>query len=218
MTEALTQAEQYLDGVGLIDRPGAVLYSSQETLKPGPVYLLGLNPGGSEGATLRDSIEASRRGNNAYLDEEWAPGGHVQPRGQSTLQRRVQALCRAMGVDTRETPASNLAFTRSTGLAAHPSYAGAVELCAPVHRLFMNAIHPRFVVTFGSLDHFATGVKIVSLESRVARHGTWKAHRGRAIAFGHEVAFGNVPHMSLWASDSRTDIVDWAIVGLSSNT
>lgn len=213
MTDALTRAEQYLDSVGLIDRPGAVLYSSHETLKPGPVYLLGLNPGGSEGATLGDSIEASRRGNNAYLDEEWAPGGRVQPRGQSTLQRRVQALCRAMGVETRDAPASNLAFTRSTGLAAHPGYAGAVELCAPVHRLFMDTVQPAFVMTFGSLDHFASGVRIVSVESREARHGSWKAHRGRAVAFGHEVAFGNVPHMSLWASDSRGDVVEWAVAG-----
>lgn len=214
MNDTLTQAEQYLESVGLIDRPGAVLYSSEETLKPGPVYLLGLNPGGSEGATLRDSIASSRRGNNAYLDEEWAPGGRVQPRGQSTLQRRVQALCRAMGVETRDTPASNLAFTRSTGLAAHPGYAGAVELCAPVHRLFMDAIQPRFVMTFGSLDHFAHGVEILTSESRDARHGTWKAHRGSAVAFGHEVAVGNVPHMSLWASDSRLDVVEWAIASL----
>lgn len=78
----------------------------------------------------------------------------------------------------------------------------------------MDAINPRFVMTFGSLDHFATGVKILSLKSRDARHGTWKAHRGRAIAFGREVAFGNVPHMSLWASDNRTDVVEWAITGL----
>lgn len=106
MIDVLTQAEQYLNRVGLIDRPGAALYSSQDTLRPGPVYLLGLNPGGSEGSTLKDSIEASRRANNAYLDEEWAPGGYVQPRGQSTLQRRVEALCRAMGVETRDTPAS----------------------------------------------------------------------------------------------------------------
>lgn len=214
LNDVLTQAEQYLDSVGLIDRPGAVLYSSHETLTPGPVYLLGLNPGGSEGATLRDSIGASRKGSNAYLDEEWAPGGRVQPRGKSTLQRRVQGLCRAMGVETRDTPASNLAFTRSTGVAKHPGYAGAVELCAPAHRLFMDVIGPRFVMTFGSLDHFESGVKILSLESRDARHGTWKAHRGRAIAFGHEVAFGNIPHMSLWASDSRADVVEWAIAAL----
>jgi hypothetical protein len=213
MTDVLTQAESYLGQAGLLDKPGAVLYSSVDTLTRGPVYLLGLNPGGTEGATLRDSIDGSRRGNNAYLDEEWAPGGHVQPRGQSTLQRRVQALCRSMGVETRDTPASNLAFTRSTGLATHSGYAGAVKLCAPVHEIFMNAIQPRFLMTFGSIGHFAAGVNILSVESRDAQHGTWKAHRGKAIAFGHEVSFGNIPHMSLWSSDRRADVVNWALAG-----
>lgn len=214
MGDVLTQSGKYLESVGLIDRPGAILYSSYETLKPGPVYLLGLNPGGFGGATLRKSIEASRNGNNAYLDERWAPGGRVQPKGQSTLQRRIQGLCQAMGLETRHTPASNLAFTRSTGLATHPGFVGAVELCAPIHRLFMDAVRPRFVMTFGSLYHFGSGVKVLSSESRDARHGTWKAHRGRAVAFGHEVAFGNVPHMSHWASNSRADVVEWAVAGL----
>lgn len=213
MVAALNAAEQYLERAGLLDQPGAVLYSAAETLRPGPVYLLGLNPGGSEGATLRDNIAASMGGNNAYLDEEWAPGGRVQPRGRSTLQRRVQALCSLMGVETRSTPASNLAFTRSTGIATHAGYAGAVEMCAPVHRIFMDAIQPSFVMTFGNLKHFATVVEIVSVESLDARHGSWRAHRGTAVAFGHEVSFGNVPHMSFWASDKRQDVVEWAIAG-----
>jgi len=213
MTDALTQAETYLRQAGLLHLPGAVLYSSVETLKSSPVYLLGLNPGGAEGATLQDSIDGSRRGNNAYLDEQWAPGGHVQPRGQSTLQRRVQALCHSMGVETRDTPASNLAFTRSVGVATHYDYAGAVKLCAPVHEIFMNVIRPRFVMTFGSIEHFSIGVKIISVESRDAQHGSWKAYRGKAVAFGHEISFGNVPHMSLWASDRRADVVTWALAG-----
>lgn len=211
VTNALDAAEQYLIRTDLIDLPGAVLYASEETLNPRPVYLLGLNPGGAEGATLRDNIAASRRGNNAYLDEVWSPGGRVQPRGQSTLQRRVQNLCRTMGVETRDTPASNLALTRSTGLATHPGYLGAVQLCAPVHEMFMAAIRPRFLMTFGSLAHFASGVKIKEVESRDAEHAGWQAHRGRAMAFGHEVAFGNVPHLSLWASDRREDVVKWAV-------
>lgn len=119
-----------------------------------------------------------------------------------------------MGVDTRATPSPNLAFTRSTGLATHPGYGSAVELCAPVHELFIEAIRPRFLMTFGNLDHFKAGVKILFIESCDAKHGNWKAHRGKALAFGREVAFGNIPHMSLWASDSREDVVSWAISGL----
>lgn len=210
MTNVLDDAERYLVEAGLIDLPGAVLYASAETLKPGPVYLLGLNPGGEGGSTLRDNLAAARRGNNAYLDEEWTSG---RP-GQSLLQRRVDALCREMGIETRDTPASNLAFTRSTRLATHPGYHGAVQLSAPVHEMFMAAIRPRFLMTFGNLAHFASGVNIDAIESRDAEHAGWRAHRGRATAFGHEVAFGNVPHLSVWPSDRRDEIVRWAIEAL----
>ena len=56
----LDEAETYLAKAGLLNQPGAVLYSSFDTLKPGQVYLLGLNPGGSESATLQHSIQSSR--------------------------------------------------------------------------------------------------------------------------------------------------------------
>ncbi|MWV27476.1 hypothetical protein [Aurantiacibacter rhizosphaerae] len=214
MSDVLDNAEIYLSDIGLINRPGAVLYSSDETLTKGPVYLLGLNPGGSESSTLQDSIDASRRGNNAFLDEEWAPGGHILPKGQSTMQRRIKALCGEMGVATRSTPASNLAFTRSTGVATHPGYRGAVKLCEPVHKMFIEAIEPLFLMTFGHIEHFASGIEIISQESRSADHGKWQAHRGEASAFGFYVRFGNVPHLSVWGSDTREDVVRWSIEGL----
>jgi len=209
--DPLAQAEAYLEQAGLIDSSGAVLYSAASTLRPGPVYLLGLNPGGSEGATLRDSIAQSRAGHNAYLDEEWSPGGHVQPMGQATLQRRVQSLCTAMGLDTRSVPASNLVFTRSTRTNTHLDFSAALPLCLPVHEIFIEAIQPDFLMTFGSISNFRGAVAVTHSESRSAEHGTWKAHRGRAIVAGREIAFGNIPHMSLWASDKRPEVVRWAI-------
>ena len=127
------------------------------------------------------------------------------------MQRRVQELCQEMRVATRSTPASNLAFTRSTGIASHPGYKGSVKLCEPVHKMFMEAIEPKFLMTFGQIDHFASGVEIISKESRCAQHGQWKAHRGEALAFGFRVRFGNVPHLSFWASNARKDVVRWAI-------
>ena len=54
---ALDKAQEYLTQAHLLDSPGAVLYSGSATLKRGPVYLLGLNPGGAEDATLRDSLD-----------------------------------------------------------------------------------------------------------------------------------------------------------------
>lgn len=209
----LNAAEAHLTSIGIIDQPGAVLYSAESTLKPGPVYLLGLNPGGSGDATLRDSLERSRRGENAYTDEVWEQKRRSFPKGEAPLQLRVKGLIKKLGLDIQAVPASNLAFTRSTGIAEHSGFEGAVRLCAPVHRIFMDVIKPDFLMTFGNTDHFGDAIKIVSSECLDARHQGWQAKRGEAIAFGHKIKFGNVPHMSVWASDHRSDIVDWAIAG-----
>lgn len=211
--DALAEAEAYLNQVGILDSPGAVLYSAAATLKPGPVYLLGLNPGGAERSTLADSLANSRKGHNSYLDEQWAPAGRLQPKGKATLQRRVQHLCAALGLDTRNVPASNLVFTRSTRTGTHLNFNAALPLCLPVHEVFVKAIQPRFVMTFGSMDNFRGAVQVIECESRSAEHGTWKAHRGRAVVVDREVAFGNIPHMSLWASDKRPEVLRWATNG-----
>lgn len=208
---AMSQVELYLEQVGLIDSPGAVLYSGTQTLKQGPVYLMGLNPGGNENSTLRDSIAASRRQHNAYLDERWAPRGQLQPKGQSTLQRRIQDLCSHLGYHTRDVPASNLVFTRSTRIEKHLDFGAATALCLPVHKIFLNAIRPDFLMTFGSLENFQQAFEVHEVESRSAQHGTWKANRGLVTIEGRTIAFGNVPHMSLWASDKRPEVVRWAI-------
>ena len=214
MSDALETAEEYLRSAGLLNSSGAVLYSSVKTLSPGPVYLLGLNPGGTEGATLQDSLINARRDHNAYLDEQWAPGGNLQPKGQAILQRRVQNLCSLMGLETRQVPASNLVFTRSTRTGTHLDFDGALPLCLPVHKIFFDAIQPNFLMTFGALDNFRSAVDIESVESCLAEHGSWKAHRGYAQFYGKRVGFGNIPHMSLWASDSRPHIVKWALANM----
>ena len=220
MHDPISRAETYLENVGMLDEPGAVLYSSAETLRPGPIYLLGLNPGGSERTTLRDSISKSRAGCNAYLDERFAPGGHLRCAGQATLQRRVQGLCNLMGLDTRNVPASNLVFVRSTRLKNYPNFDAARALCFPVHQIFLEAIKPKFLMTFGALKSFGSldsswaDFRLVASESRCVQHGRWKAHRGRVLIASTEIAFGNIPHMSVWASDQRQEVVRWAIAGL----
>jgi hypothetical protein len=211
MATPLEQAEAYLRSSDMLNLPGAVLYSGEETLQPGPVYILGLNPGGSEGATLRDSLDGSRRGHNAYLDESWAPGGNPQPCGKSTLQRRVQNLCKLMGLEPRSVPISNLAFTRSTRIETHHDFGGAAKASLPVHEIFIKAIDPQFLLTFGSLKNFLSVVSVDSIESRHADHGSWKAHRGFVKLADRRIGFGNIPHMSVWASDKREHVLQWVI-------
>ena len=211
MATPLEQAEVYLRSSDMLNLPGAVLYSGEETLRLGPVYILGLNPGGSERATLRDSLEASRRGHNAYLDESWAPGGNPQPCGKSTLQRRVQHLCKLMGLLPRSVPISNLAFTRSTRIESHDDFDGAAKASLPVHEIFIEAIDPKFLLTFGALDNFSRVLSVDSIESKHADHGSWKAHRGFVNIANRRIAFGNIPHMSLWASDKREHVLHWVL-------
>ncbi|PYE30028.1 hypothetical protein C8J35_11519 [Rhizobium sp. PP-F2F-G38] len=212
----LKDAEAYLETVGLLDRPGKVLYSAEATLVPSPVYLLGLNPGGSEGATVRESLAQSRNGHNAYIDEQWSPGGHLKAAGTAPLQRRVQGLCQTMGLETRSVPASNLVFTRSTRLNSHADFASELTLCLPVHAIFLNAVQPQFLMTFGGIDNFRKAVAVLSMESRPAGHATWQAHRGRAIFCGRELQFANVPHLSLWASNLNPEVLLWAVERMKS--
>lgn len=208
---ALSRAEAYLAEQDLLSAPGAVLYSAERTLTSGPLYLLGLNPGGEGSSTLADSIRASKVGHNCYLDEQWAPGGRLQPKGQATLQRRIQDLCRRMGRDTRLVPASNLAFTRSVRVGTHHNFDAAVQQSMPVHQLFLEAIEPDFLMTFGSIKNFAKIGTIAELEGVSAEHASWRAHRGKVLINGRAIRFGNIPHMSLWASDKRPEVVDWVL-------
>lgn len=214
MTDPLSEAESYLADAGLLGSSGAVLYSAADTLQPGPVYLLGLNPGGSSASTLQASIDASRLGNNAYLDEEWEQKRRgVIPRGTAPLQQRVQKIARMMEIEPRALPASNLAFTRSPNVSLHSNFDEAIRLCLPVHQIFLKAIRPSCLFTFGSIRNFARGFAITNLQSRSAEHAGWQAHRGEASAFGMTFRFGNVPHLSLWGDDSRNHVIEWALEG-----
>src|SRR5688572_15276044 len=59
----------------ILGRSGSILYSGSETLRPGSIYLLGLNPGGNP-TTHHDTVGSNlgvmlARTENAYLDESW---------------------------------------------------------------------------------------------------------------------------------------------------
>ena len=55
-----------------LESSGTFLYSSHETIRPGEVYFLGLNPGGCGGPSLRERLDKIlSQEENAYLDEAW---------------------------------------------------------------------------------------------------------------------------------------------------
>ena len=98
----------------ILDRSGNILYSSVETLRPGAIYLLGLNPGGDprrlSWQTVRKTLDAlPKQVKNEYLDVSW----EGRPPGASKLQRRVRRLAEMLGLDLRAVCAANLIFVRS---------------------------------------------------------------------------------------------------------
>jgi hypothetical protein len=107
-----------LEETGLADKSGALLYSSIKTLSPGPLYLLGYNPGGDpeeETKTVRDHLRwvKSNPNWNEYICGEWTPGGNPLGPGEAPMQKRVRALVEGVGLRTGDVCASNLIFIRS---------------------------------------------------------------------------------------------------------
>ncbi|WP_127103287.1 MULTISPECIES: hypothetical protein [unclassified Asaia] len=210
----LDQAEAYLASQAshgknsLLDASGAVLYSDVTTLKSGPVYFLGLNPGGSPESTpdgtLGHSLAASRSGLNAFLDQSWRDPPKTLRPGEAPLQRRIQMLFVMMGLEVRSVAASNLVFTRSRNLRLHENFTLAIAQCRPVHELFVQAIHPRIILTHGSRNAFRRGINADFFNFYEAHHAAWKIHSGVCTIAGRRIPVINMPHLSFWAIDADT--------------
>jgi hypothetical protein len=123
---------------------GAVLYNGWSSLRPGLLYLMGLNPGGSSEKikeTVLQSIDPWKENYCSYTDECWnrthpATCDLIECRGESRHQRGVRALvdtfCLEIGI--KDVFAANAIFTRTMD---QYSLRGPCELwdkCWPVHQ------------------------------------------------------------------------------------
>ena len=143
---------QHLHDAKIQDGCGKVLYSSINTLKKGPVYLLGYNPGGDpakEFMTLAEHVSQSPPDWNEYVDAEWMPRGIRCPAGQALLQRRVRWLLEQLGLQTREVCASNLIFGRSKSQADLSNEQMLADCCWPIHEWIMEQVQPRMILCIG---------------------------------------------------------------------
>ena len=196
----------------IASRSGRVLYSAASTLKPGPIYLLGLNPGGDP-ATHHDTVSESleelpERHLNAYLDESWAG----QPVGCSRLQRRVCWLVQQLGLSVRSVCASNLIFIRS-GDSSGSGYPQTAKLCWPVHERILRIVKPKVILVFGNsgispfrfLQAHYGATRLVSFPSG---HGNWQC-------FGFELPSGvrviGLPHLSRYAVNKHPEVAEWVL-------
>lgn len=194
----------------IANRSGRVLYSAAATLRPGSIYLLGLNPGGDPAKhpdTLAESLrELPSRTLNAYLDESWSG----QAVGCSRLQHRVCWLIQQLGFNMREVCAANLIFIRSSD-STGSGYPKLAELCWPVHERILRIVRPKAVVVFGNsgvspfrfLQAHYGATNLVSFPSG---HGTWQCF-GLTAPTGTKVV--GLPHLSRYAINNHRDVAGW---------
>jgi hypothetical protein len=138
----------------LYDRSGKVFYSGPAAFSaPAPVYLLGLNPGGSPvqqadqtiGRNLEDWRTRPARWSD-YLDESWAG----MPPGEYGMAPRIRHLFEKLSLDPREVPASNVVFVRSAreaDLAAEKHEL--LDKCWRVHSAVIEALGISTIVCLG---------------------------------------------------------------------
>jgi hypothetical protein len=194
----------------IASRSGRILYSAAATLRPGPIYLLGLNPGGDP-ATHHDTVaqslnELPSRTFNAYIDESWAG----QPLGCSRLQRRVRWLLERLGLNVREVCAANLIFVRSSN-STGSGYPTTAELCWPVHEHILRIVQPRAIVAFGNsgvspFRFLQAHYGAQTLASFPSGHGTWSCF-GFTAPTGIKVV--GLPHLSRYAINKHPEVVGW---------
>jgi hypothetical protein len=135
-------------------RSGAVFYTGQSAFsRPGKVYLLGLNPGGSPTAQAEETIGLSVQvwlkhpeRWSAYRDESWrgaAPGSWG-------MQPRILHMFSRLGLDIRDVPASNVVFVRSNREAVLASEKeGLLGMCWPVHRAVIETLGVSTILCLG---------------------------------------------------------------------
>ncbi|MBS4074630.1 hypothetical protein KGY14_05425 [Ameyamaea chiangmaiensis] len=224
--DLLDEIELYLRGKAtkagtpFLDASGAALYSDANSLKPSRLYFLGKNPGGNptkpDNGTIGKNLVDARGHWNAFTGERWDNNqGGEYSEGEAPIQKRVQFLCKRLGLNIQDVPASNLVFTRSSDVPGHTDYAHDLEICKHVHELIIDAVQPDFIFTHGTVDVFLDAFNGHVIEpSRNSGHGEWMAHRGFFTIGGRKIPFGNVPHLSRYeisdTSDARLEALDWA--------
>ena len=140
----------------VLSASGAVFYSGRAAFStPSPLYILGLNPGGSPLLQADDTVRKhtdmvlNEKPNHwsEYQDETWLDG---HERGASGMQPRVVHLLKRLGFDPQNTPASNVVFVRSALERDIVSrFSKIAEDCWPFHQAVIERLGVRVVLCFG---------------------------------------------------------------------
>jgi hypothetical protein len=138
----------------MLSRSGSVFYSGRGAFsRPGRLYILGLNPGGSPqvqaGNTIGKDIAAwtdMPEHYSRYLDESWED----KAPGTCGMQPRMRHMFGKLGMDLRRVPASNLVFVRSNNEASLAAEKGPLMAqCWPVHAAVIEVLGIETILALG---------------------------------------------------------------------
>lgn len=152
----------------MLRKPGAVLSTPVSNVKLAPVYVMGLNPGGSpadNSTAIIDNI-APPEGQSYYTHECWnkhccepqpcshLDNGMIRPSARVNHQRNLQLIAEALGTPLIELISCNAIFAKSENLAKLKAQTGFSltewwRRCWPVHQFLLQKIRPRAIITLG---------------------------------------------------------------------
>jgi hypothetical protein len=203
----------------ILDHSGAVLYSSFQTLRPGRIYILGLNPGGDNGHSIRKCLDSlPYYDENSYMDEDWSTEKRHYDVGGHPLQQHLKWLIENLGYDLKNVCASNLIFTRSSGQwgADYPIHA---DLCWKVHELIIELVKPDVLIVFGNgsispydyllrkhYGHTGSWPRIQTIESG---HSNWKCKSFSMRLDDNRFTVVGLPHLSRYSVENKPWVLDW---------
>ena len=196
----------------LLDERGSILYSSHETLKPGDVYLLGFNPGGSDGYPIDQSInQLLTNTTNAYLDDSWKSQNRVWAKGEAPLQKRIRWVLERIKLKPKNVCASNLIFFQSRK-ASDISFSLAKQ-CWPVHEAILSIVKPKLIIAFGNSSKSPYGYLHSILggkeESFPSGHGNWQVKGFNSQIDRRDVYVAGLPHLSRYSPIGKDHVIEW---------
>jgi hypothetical protein len=224
VAQFVNSAREHLKDKDVLHLSGEVLYSAASTLRPGPVYLLGHNPGGNDQNVDLPTVDSSlddlpSKTWNSYIDTAWSGrGGLTYAVGEAPLQLRVKWLLKNLGLPPQDVPASNLIFPRSRD-AASSRFLEFSKICWPVHADVLDIVRPQMVIVYGNsglspyrflFDKFEPD----SEDCQPSGHGTWQC---RSFVVPGRFRVVGIPHMSRYKISAHDDVVNW-VKGLSKAT
>ena len=172
---------------------------------------MGFNPGGDPNninETVGQSIaNFPLNKENPYLDEKWG----LYDAGKAPLQRRLQYIFDNINVSLRETPASNLIFTRSVMASDITDWHSMANLCWPVHEKILHIVRPKIILTFGNgpvspYEYIKSRSDNIGEETIPSGHGTWVC---RKFTVPQKYTVIGLPHLSRYNIIGKENVIEW---------